>query len=131
MQQGNSMNLQKADLNFGFSSCQVVATEGVPLPQTFDLDNPEACARRVFEVMSKASGGHRLKACVLSLNREIGMASLNCKGAKVLYGQPSKDMSAEQVIELLRKTERFFLGDVTADRSGVRWSPESSVLFKA
>lgn len=125
------MKLQKANLNFGSSSCQVVATEGVPLPQAFDLDNPEACARKVFEVMSKASGGHRLKACVLSLNRESRMASLHCKGAQVLYGQMPKDTSAEKMIDLFRKTERFLLGDVTADRSGVRWSPESSVLFKA
>jgi hypothetical protein len=125
------MNLQSAHLYFGSSSCEVVATEGVPLPKSFNFDNPEACARTVFEVMSRASGGHTLKGCQLSFHRESGIASLYCKGTRVLYGQPPLNLSAEQAIKIFRETETFALGDVTADRSGAVWTPQDQAVFSA
>lgn len=125
------MNLQSAHLYFGSSSCEVVATEGVPLPKSFNFDNPEACARTVFEVMSRASGGHPLKGCQLSFHRELGIASLYCKGTRVLYGKPPLNLSAEQAIKIFRETETFDLGDVTTDRGSVHWSSEGQALFEA
>lgn len=116
------MNLDLATLSYGSTQYPVVPSELSPLPLEFDFNNPEDCARKIFAIMSNASGGHTVRDCKLRINREEKLANLTGSGVHVYYAVKGRaKMSIEQILKLEKEKEVFLLGNVTTDQYGNGW----------
>jgi hypothetical protein len=89
--------LKEAKLIYGIQEYDISYKNG--LPKEFDFDNPEMCARRIFEVMSHESGSHTLKGCKVRIDKQGKIAALVGNGVRVTY----------QPVEILRFTTQDFL----------------------
>lgn len=117
------MNLDLACLTYGSTQVPVSPSEVTPLPLTFDFTDPEECARKVFAIMSNASGGFKLSDCRVRIHRERQAANLTCNGAHVYYCNRSlPKLTLEQAIAVHEESEVFELGSVRTDQYGEGWS---------
>lgn len=116
------MQLNLSVLNYGSSVSSVRPSEFLPLPTTFDFNAPEECARKVFAIMSNASGGFTLRDCRLKIDRERQMANLTSSGCHVFYAPIDRPkLTVEQAIAADQRAEVFELGDVATDQYGDGW----------
>lgn len=116
------MQLEICVLTYGRSACPVKPAEHLPIPATFDFDNPEECARLIFACMSNASGGFTLRNCKLKLDRERQMANLTSTGCHVFYAPTErKKISVAEAIASEQRAEVFQLGIVRTDQYGDGW----------
>ncbi|MFK4136748.1 hypothetical protein ACI2KR_31445 [Pseudomonas luteola] len=116
------MNLKLAHLVYGSSLSAVKPSQTLPLPQVFDFENPEACARQIFAIMSNASGGFTLKNCQVRLSPERKTANLTCSGAHVFYADDSlPKLGLEEAIESHKCSQVIELGSVRTDQYGDGW----------
>lgn len=116
------MNLEIAHLNYGFTPCAVKPSESIPLPAQFDFDDVEGCARKIFALMSNASGGFLLRDCRVRIHRERKTANLTANGAHVYYADKSlPKLDVEQAIQLMADSEVLDLGSVRTDEYGDGW----------
>ncbi|MDU8351003.1 hypothetical protein RYA05_03730 [Pseudomonas syringae pv. actinidiae] len=117
------MNLDRACLNYGSTQVPVSPSEITPLPQVFDFSDPVGCARKIFAVMSNASGGFRLSECRVRIHRERQAANLTCNGAHIYYRDSNQvKLTLEQAIAMHEESEVFDLGSVRTDQFGEGWS---------
>jgi hypothetical protein len=115
-------SLDFARLYYGSSAYPVERNETLPLPETFDFEKPEECARLIFAIMSNASGGHTLHKCTLRIDPVRRVANLTAGGVHVFY----KPINAPKmtVEEAIAATERIWvleLGNVFTDQYGYGW----------
>jgi hypothetical protein len=116
------MNLDFAHIYYGSSSCPVQSSDITPLPLVFDFDNAESCARKIFAIMSNASGGHALSNCVLRLHRGRNTANLTAKGVHVYYHDASQPkLSVDGALAMHDEIEKIELGSVVTDQYGGGW----------
>lgn len=116
------MHLQFAKLHYGMSSYDVKPHEGLPLPTEFDFEQPVECAKKIFAMMSNASGGHPLFDCTLRIYRDRHSANLTAKGVHVYFRMPNHPkLSLEEVIASHDASEVFALGTVVTDQYGDGW----------
>lgn len=114
------MKFVHAVLMYGSSVCPVRPNEGLPIPEVFDWGNPVECAKKIFAMMSNASGGHHLKDCKVSVNVEFGSANLFCNGAHIFYSYGRK-YPLEEMMEKMKSTVTYDLGSVVTDQYGDGW----------
>lgn len=116
------MNLEIATLYYGSTQYPVLPSEISPLPLEFDFNNPVDCARKIFAIMSNASGGHTVRDCKLRINREEQIANLTGSGVHVYYAVKGRaKMNIEQILKVEKEKEVFPLGSVTTDQYGDGW----------
>lgn len=116
------MLLELAKLMYGDRGYDVKPAAHLPLPETFDFDNPEECAKLVFACMSNASGGFTLKDCKLKIHRGRQTANLTSSGCHVFYAPKGRaKLTVEQAIALEQEAEVFLLGSVATDQYGDGW----------
>jgi hypothetical protein len=116
------MQLEICVLTYGRSATPVKPASHLPIPTTFDFDNPEECARLIFACMSNASGGFTLRNCKLRIDREWKMANLTSTGCHVFYAPAERQKrSIEEVIAAEQRQEVFQLGIVRTDQYGDGW----------
>ena len=100
-----------------------------PLPETFDFDDAENCARKIFACMSNASGGHPLAECRLRMHLGRRTANMVANGAHVFYAPHARQMlTAEMALQIERETIVVELGTVRATGYGgghahAKWTP--------
>jgi hypothetical protein len=114
--------LNLAKLMYGKTGYSVEPNETLPLPESFDFDNAEECARQICAIMSNASGGHTLIDCTLRVDYQDRTANITSSGMHVFY-RPV-DMPKIGVEEALAKMERIVtipLGTVATDQYGDGW----------
>jgi hypothetical protein len=114
--------LKLAKLSYGRSSYDVEPTSFLPLPQQFDFEHPEECARKIFAIMSNASGGHSLRDCKLAIIASRKTANLTCSGAHVFYapdGLPT--LTVDEALALHAQRVEYKLGNVVTDQYGEGW----------
>lgn len=116
------MQLVFASLMYGVRGYEVKPAAHLPLPETFDFDNPEECAKLIFACMSNASGGHLLRDCKLKIHRGRQTANLTSSGCHVFYAPKDRaKLTVEQAIALEQEAEVFHLGSVATDQYGEGW----------
>ena len=116
------MQLELAKLMYGDRGYNVEPAAHLPLPETFNFDNPEECAKLVFACMSNASGGFTLKDCKLKIHRGRQTANLTSSGCHVFYAPKDRaKLTVEQAIALEQEAEVFLLGSVATDQYGDGW----------
>ncbi len=116
------MQLQLACLNYGSSSIPVKSTPDLPLPETFDFDNPVECSKLVFACMSNASGGFRLRDCKVRYNLEHKTANLTAIGVHVYYAVPdAPKLAFDEALLIHANSIIVELGDVQTDQYGGGW----------
>lgn len=117
--------LKIASLSFGRSRYAVTPNASLPLPEVFDFDNVEQCARTILAIMSNAAGGHQLTRCRVRISKELGTANITSSGCHVYYvqeGKPlTKDMSAEEIEGIISRAETMELGTVVTHQYGDGW----------
>lgn len=117
--------LQLAHLSYGSGILPIQPSESLPLPAVFNFDQPEECARKIFAVMSNASGGFTLRGCTLKVDPVRKTANLTANGCHVYYADPATpklgangaDLEAE-LLALIDRTIVTKLGDVATDQYG-------------
>lgn len=115
--------LQRAVLMYGTRAYPVTPCPTTPLPESFDFDHPEECARLIFAIMSNASGGHTLRDCTLRLSEQWGRANLTCNGAHVYYKHPGfgNPIEVQDIDSYMNSCTRVNLGTVRTDQYGDGW----------
>jgi hypothetical protein len=119
-----------ANLNYGRRAYEVLPNETLPLPQEFDFENAEACARKIFAIMSNASGGHLIKGCKVATNKVNGTANLTGNGVHVFYQikkRPKVSLKTEEEVkqyaaDIEANRVVLELGDVVTDQYGDGWT---------
>ena len=112
-----------AALTYGMRPYPVVPTDVTPLPVEFDFNDPSACGKLIFAILSNASGGHVLANCRLRIHREKRVASLSSSGAYARY-RPSAlpfGFTAEEALKFDSECEVFEFGRVVTDQYGEGW----------
>lgn len=112
-----------ARLMYGVSACSVYPTEFTPLPEEFDFDSPVECAKKVFAIMSNASGGHQIKQCMLRVDHVRRIANLTANGVHVFYRPENAAHFAtiKEMEEAIERTQTHALGTVRTDQYGDGW----------
>lgn len=112
-----------ARLMYGSSGCSVLPNETTPLPEEFDFDNPVECAKKVFAIMSNASGGHQIKQCTLRVDHVRRVANLTADGVHVFYRPKDspKFATIQEMEEAIERTQTHALGTVRTDQYGDGW----------
>ena len=114
--------LRISSLSYGSSRYRVEPSELRPLPEEFDFDNPEECARLIFAVMSNASGGHTLSDCTLRYNKRLQRANLTASGCHVYYSDDRKlSMDEAFCYHRMEDTVTLQLGYVYSDQYEGGW----------
>lgn len=114
--------LKFAKLMYSKSCYDVEPNDTLPMPKEFDFSNPIECAKKIFAIMSNASGGNRLYRCKVSIHTDRKTANLTAFGVHVYYKpENSKLMTAEEAIAAMEKTIIHYLGSVTTDQYGDGW----------
>lgn len=112
-----------AQLLYGKSRYRVHPNQHAPLPDRFDFEKPEECARRCFAIMSNASGGHVLKNCKAQYNLERGTANLTSSGAHIYFKDPdAPKLDIEALVDMHLASTIINLGTVVTDQYGMGWS---------
>lgn len=105
--------LQFARLMYGKSACEVTPSKLVPLPTEFDFADAEACARKIFAIMSYASGGFLLSNCRMHIIAERQTANLVANGAHIFYAPTDRPkLTVEEAIALEQLKVTTSLGNV-------------------
>lgn len=116
------MELEFALLNYGSHSIKVQPSETHPLPMEFDFDKAEECARKIFAVMSNASGGFTLSNCKVRMHRGRKFANLTCNGSHIYYrDQNAAKLSIDEAMKVHEESEVIELGAVSSDQYGDGW----------
>lgn len=116
------MNLQLAHINYGRGMYPVKPSDTLPLPTTFDFTNAEECARKVFAVMSNASGGFTLRDCKVRIDPEGRCANLTASGCHVFYNDETQPkLTIDQAVDRHLRSTIINLGDVSTDQYGNGW----------
>ena len=116
--------LKFAHLCYGSSLVLVEATEACPLPQEFDFQDPETCAKSIFAMMSTQSGGFTLTNCKLCYDQERRSANLTANGVHVYYQDDSAPkFTLEQAVAYAANFPGVVrqLGHVKAGESSSGW----------
>lgn len=115
--------LNLAHLSYGSTVCSVEPNAITPLPEVFDFENPEACAKIIFAIMSNASGGHPLKGCKLQIHRGRESANMTANGVHVYYANPETPKFADVQAAMVARGEMvvYQLGNVIATQYGDGW----------
>ncbi len=126
--------LMFARLMYGSSHVPVIPNDSAPIPAAFDFNDIEGCSRKIFAIMSMASGGYPVERCQLRIDPVRMTANLTGNGVHVFYGAlkgPAK-MTVAEAIEATERTQLFHLGDVRspAHHEGWKravWTPHGAV----
>ena len=122
--------LKFAHLNYGRKVYPVSPSKALPIPEKFDFTNPEDCARKIFAIMSNASGGHLIKGCKVAVNQANGTVNLTSNGVHVFYEEGSRQKVSLDTAEQIKQYVAFIeantmvieLGEVSADQYGDGWT---------
>lgn len=118
------MKLEFANLMYGSRHCKVVPSVILPIPEEFDLNNPDECAKHIFAVMSNASGGLAVRNCKYRILKDT--VNLTGDGVWVFYGKPGRPKkSVEEVIKELDESIYVKLGTVRSTQYGYGWENAS------
>jgi hypothetical protein len=113
---------QFAQLLYGSSRYRVQPNQYTPLPESFDFEHPEKCARKIFAIMSNASGGHLLLDCKVRFHKLRGTANLTCGGAHIFFQTPNlPKLSIDEVCDVVLESTVLNLGHVVTDQYGRGW----------
>jgi len=115
--------LKFATLSYGRKPTAVRPTESLPLPAEFDFENAEECARTILAIMANAAGGHPLRDCRLSLDRERRTANITGSGAHVFYAPAEglRKMTIAEIEATAKRLQVIQLGHVMTDQYGGGW----------
>jgi hypothetical protein len=114
--------LKIATISYGASLYPVRPNEVSPLPAEFDFSDAEACARRIFAIMSNASGGHTLRGCKVRIHAERQTANLTANGCHVFYAPEQRQpLTPEEAVRAMDECQTVELGNVTTDQYGEGW----------
>ena len=116
------MKLQFAKLFYGTTAYDVTPNDTLPLPTEFDFNDPINCAKKIFAIMSNASGGHPLRECKLRYDANLGIANLTSSGCHVFYDTPNRPKrTVEELIKSHADQTFEWLGTVVTDQYGDGW----------
>lgn len=117
--------LNLARLSYGSSQYPVERNETTPLPEAFDFENAEECARLICAVMSNASGGHTIRDCKVRVDPIRRTANITGNGIHVFYRpevpHPLTKENFEAEIARIDALPRLELGSVVTDQYGEGW----------
>lgn len=115
--------LKFAHLTYGSTVVSVDPSETTPIPLEFDFNDAEMCARKIFAIMSNASGGHKLRACRLKYHAERQTANLTANGMHVYFAPYGQRVfkTVEEAIKAESECIIVQLGDVVTDQYGEGW----------
>ena len=114
--------LKRATINYGTRQYHVAGEGTVPLPLQFDFADPEACARKVFAVMSNASGGHAFRDCKVRYHLGRRTANLTSSGCHVYYADDAAPkLDLDKIEAYMAECVTIELGTVSTDQYGDGW----------
>jgi hypothetical protein len=116
------MNLVSATIYYGSQPYPVRPNATTPVPETFDFNDVEGCARKVFAVMSNASGGHMIHDCRVHVHHGRQTASLVGNGVAVHYAPLNRSkLTVAEALQAMEERITIQLGRVTTDQYGNGW----------
>jgi hypothetical protein len=117
------VTLRFARLIYGSRLYPIKPSVHLPIPETFDFENPIECAKTIFAIMSNACGGHTIRRCELRTDQALGMANLTGIGVHVYYAplHHYRTRNIDDVMHMILCTKLYSLGNVSSDQYGDGW----------
>lgn len=115
------MKLSLAHLNYGSTVKPIVISEEFPIPQEFDFDRAEECARKILAIMCNASGGS-MKNCGVRYHKEQQTANITSDKCHVYYCVPGRyAMSVQTLMQIHAESTLLDLGSITTSTEPFGW----------